>query len=169
MPLREPLGLSSGSHAQVPIVALNGFAVKKPCRSISTPLLPVYFPAGRRPNALRPPVKVDPLYLFIADSNGRNREKHLPGWELVQAMRSNNRGARALAAELLAETENGRLLVRDLRRTRSGLRMLTGITPVEAAQVRKGEDMITPYGLPVVEDCVRCPLRKEKLVLPTVR
>jgi len=81
----------------------------------------------------------------------------------VQAMRSNDRGARALAAELLAETENGRLLVRDLRRTRSGLRMLAwaGIASLEIGQAPKGQEMITPYGLPVVEDCMHCPLRKE--------
>jgi CRP/FNR family transcriptional regulator len=66
-----------------------------------------------------------------------------------------------LAAELLAETEDGRLLVRDLRRTRNGLRMLAGIAPVEIDQATKGNEMITPYGLPIVEDCIRCPLRKE--------
>src|SRR4051794_11140818 len=160
MLLREPLGLSSGSHTQVPIAAFTGFAVKKPCRSVSTPLLPVYSPPGRRPSAARTQVKLDPLYLFYC---GLRRHKHgetSSGWELVQAMRSNNRGARALAAELLAETEDGRLLVRDLRRTRNGLRMLAGITPVETEQATKGNEMITPYGLPIVEDCMRCTLRK---------
>jgi len=53
MLLREPLGLFSGSQTQVPIAALTGFGVKKPCRSISTPLLPVYSPGGRRPNTVR--------------------------------------------------------------------------------------------------------------------
>jgi hypothetical protein len=67
MPLWKPLGLSSGSHAQVPIAALTGFAVKKPCRSISTPLLPVHSPAGRRSNAApaRTQAKLDPLYLSL--------------------------------------------------------------------------------------------------------
>ena len=161
MPLREPLGLSSGSHTQVAIAALTGFAVKKPCRSISTPLPPVYPRAGRRPNAARAPAKLDPLYLFYCGVRWHKDKETSSGWELVQAMRSNNRGARALAAELLAETEDGRLLVRDLRRTRNGLRMLAGAAPVEMGQATKGEEMITPYGLPIVEDCVHCPLRQK--------
>ncbi len=138
MPFREALGLSPGNHAQVPVAALNGFAVKKPCRSISTPLLPVYAPAGRRPNAARAAAKLDPLYLFYCGLRWHKHAETSSGWELVQAMRSNNRGARALAAELLAETEDGRLLVRDLRRTRNGLRMLAGIAPVEIGQATKG-------------------------------
>src|SRR4051794_27671547 len=160
MLLREPLGLSSGSHTQVPIAAFTGFAVKKPCRSVSTPLLPVYSPVGRRPNPARTPLKLDPLYLFYCGLRWHKHAETSSGWELVQAMRSNNRGARALAAELLAETEDARLLVRDLRRTRNGLRMLAGIAPVESHQATKEDDMITPYGLPIVEDCMRCPLRK---------
>src|SRR5947209_7506826 len=161
MLLREPLGLSSGSHTQVPIAALTGFAVKKPCRSVSTPLLPVYSPTGRRPNAARTPAKLDPLYLFYCGVRWHKHGETASGWELVQAMRSNNRGARALAAELLAETEDGRLLVRDLRRTRNGLRMLAGIAPVEIDRSTERNEMITPYGLPIVEDCMHCPLRKE--------
>lgn len=160
MPFREALGLSPGNHAQVQVAALNGLAAKKPCRSISTPLLPVYSPAGRRPNASRVQAKLDPLYLFYCGLRWHKQGETSSGWELVQAMRSNNRGARALAAELLAETEDARLLVRDLRRTRNGLRMLTGIAPVKVCQ-SKGEEMITPYGLPIVEDCMRCPLRKQ--------
>jgi CRP/FNR family transcriptional regulator, cyclic AMP receptor protein len=160
MPLRGPLGLSSGSHTQVPIAALTGLAVKKPCRSISTPLLPVFSPAGRRANVARTEVKLDPLYLFVCGLQWHKHGETSSGWELVQAMRSKNRGARALAAELLAETEDGRLLVRDLRRTRNGLRMLAGITSVETHPATEGNEMITPYGLPIVEDCMRCPLRK---------
>src|ERR1700756_3900724 len=134
MLLREPLGLSTGSQIQIPGAAFTGLAVKKPCRSISTPLLPVYAPAGRRPSTLRAPAKLDPLYLFYCGLRWHKHGETSSGWELVHAMRSNNRGARALAAELLAETENGRLLVRDLRRTRNGLRMLAGIAPPEIEQ-----------------------------------
>ena len=160
MLVREAVGLSLNNQTRIPIAAFNGFAVKKPCRSVSTPFLPVHPPVGRRHDALRKPTKVDPLYLFYCRLKWQKQGETFAGWELVQAMRSNHRGARALAAELLAETKDGRLLVRDLRRTRSGLRMLTGITPPEG-QTKKGEDMITPYGLPIVEDCVHCPLRKE--------
>ena len=163
MPLREPLGLSSGNHTQVPIAALTGLAVKKPCRSISTPLPPVYSPARRRPNAARTPVKLDPLYLFYCGLRWHKHGETSSGWELVQAMRSNNRGARALAAEILAETEDGRLLARDLRRTRSGLSSLSLPHAADSMPglVTKGDNMITPYGLPIVEDCMHCPLKKE--------
>ena len=78
-------------------------------------------------------------------------------------MLSEDRGARAFAAELLARTEDGRLLVRDLRRTRSGLHQLTRATetPIQP-QVANGEaePMNTPYGLQMVENCITCPLRK---------
>jgi len=160
MLVREAVGLSLHNQTRIPIAAVNRFAVKKPCRSVSTPLLPVHPMAVRRQDAQRKPAKVDPLYLFYCRLKWQKQGETFAGWELVQAMRSNHRGARALAAELLAETENGRLLVRDLRRTRSGLRTLTGISAFESGNTKKGEGMITPYGLPIVEDCVQCPLRK---------
>lgn len=163
MPFREALGLSQGNHAQVPVVVLTGFPVKKPCRSVSTAFLPGGPLIGRRQDSAHRPAKLDPLYLFYCGVKWHKCGETASGWELVQAMRSNNRGARALAAELLAETEDGRLLVRDLRRTRSGLSLLSlpGTANSGAGRITKGEDMITPYGLPIVEDCMHCPLRKK--------
>jgi CRP-like cAMP-binding protein len=79
-------------------------------------------------------------------------------------MLSEDRGSRAFAAELLARTEDGRLLVRDLRRTRSGLHQLTRITeaPIQPEVVRgEAEPMNTPYGLQMVENCLTCPLRQK--------
>jgi CRP/FNR family transcriptional regulator len=78
-------------------------------------------------------------------------------------MRSADPASRALAAELLAETENGRLLVRDLRRTRSGLQKMIryrGSNPQQFVQLERGP-MNTPYGLDMVENCMTCKLRKE--------
>ena len=77
-------------------------------------------------------------------------------------MRFGDTKARALAAELLAGTENGRLLVRDLRRTRGGLlRMFrTRKTNPQSVQVET-QPMNTPYGLNVVENCTTCKLRKD--------
>lgn len=164
MPFRGALGLSTGTHTQIPVVALPGLPIKKPCRSVAgAAFLPVQPTVGRQRAAQRKYARLDPLYLFYCGLKWHKSGETASGWELVQAMRSNDRGARALAAELLAETENGRLLVRDLRRTRSGLRMLAwaGIASLEIGQARKGQEMITPYGLPVVEDCMHCPLRKE--------
>ena len=164
MPLRGALGLSTGNHTRVPVSALNGLPLKKPCRSISaTVFLPVQPPVRRHQPPQRSYARLDPLYLFYCGLKWRKSGETASGWELVQAMRSTDRGARALAAELLAETEDGRLLVRDLRRTRSGLKFLAwdGIASVETEQAAKGENMITPYGLPIVEDCMHCPLKKE--------
>jgi CRP/FNR family transcriptional regulator len=79
-------------------------------------------------------------------------------------MRSHDRGARALAAELFADTENGRLLVRDLRRTRSGLRDLALTSDGQFCfknQHRVETPMNTPYGLQVVEDCSTCTLKQK--------
>src|SRR5438876_12284785 len=64
---------------------------------------------SRATKASRP----DPLYLSHCGLNWSRFGDTSSGWELLQAMRSKDRGARALAAEFLAETENGRLLVRD--------------------------------------------------------
>jgi len=78
-------------------------------------------------------------------------------------MGSQDRCERALAAEFLAETENGRLLVRDLRRTRRGL-----VQPARKESVSaefhlhsKEDEMNTPYGLEMVDNCMTCPLRKD--------
>jgi CRP/FNR family transcriptional regulator, cyclic AMP receptor protein len=165
MPFRGALGLSAGAHAQIPLAVLRGLPVKKPCRSVAgSAFLPVQPTVGRQQRtAQRNYARLDPLYLFFCGLKWHKSGETASGWELVQAMRSNDRGARALAAELLAETENGRLLVRDLRRTRTGLRALAwaGIASVEIGQATKGEEMITPYGLPIVEDCMHCPLQKE--------
>jgi hypothetical protein len=76
-------------------------------------------------------------------------------------MRSADRGTRALAAELLAGTENGRLLVRDLRRIRGGLIQLARRNEQPDEGTEKGDDMHTPYGLEMVENCTSCTLRKE--------
>jgi hypothetical protein len=79
-------------------------------------------------------------------------------------MRSQDKGTRALVAELLAETENGRLLVRDLRRLRSGLNQFMRNNNQDLRQSQgqaKGKDMHTPYGLEMVENCTACTLRKD--------
>src|SRR6185437_3807656 len=108
--------------------------------------------------------KPDALYLFFCALQWHERGDTAAGWELVQAMQSGDRVVRAIAAELLAETENGRLRVRDLRRTRGGLTEV--ITMRERAFVQKNngslvDQMNTPYGLQMAEDCGACRLRKK--------
>lgn len=138
------------------------FLGKKPCHSVR------YAPTYARPLSKRAlhslDKKADPLFLFYCGLNWHRGADTSSGWELVQAMRSSDCGSRALAAELLAETENGRLLVRDLRRTRSGLRQIVSTARVTghiSDLQSEAETMKTPYGLQVVEDCNACPLRKK--------
>jgi CRP/FNR family transcriptional regulator, cyclic AMP receptor protein len=122
-----------------------------------------YRTAARHAATLAP--RFDPLYLFHCGMEWHRRGDTGAGWELVEAMRSLDKGARAVAAELLSDTENGRLLVRDLRRTRNGLRQITA-TPEEhfdfknQANAEAGMNT-TPYGLPIVENCRTCTLKKK--------
>lgn len=108
--------------------------------------------------------RFDPQYLLHCSIEWHNHAENTAGWELVQAMRSQDRGARALAAELFSQTENGRLLVRDLRRTRSGLRDLAVSSDGQFCfknQNRKDLPMKTPYGLQMIEDCSTCNLKQK--------
>ena len=137
-----------------------GFPGKKPCHSVR------YSPVPARPSkrALQTLYRnADPLFLFYCGLKWHGSADAGSGWELVQAMRSGERGSRALAAELMAGTENGRLLVRDLRRTRSGLRQITFDRVAGHIKDLRAEadTMKTPYGLQVVEDCNTCRLRKK--------
>lgn len=107
--------------------------------------------------------RFDPQYLLRCSFEWHKCADNTAGWELVQAMRSRDRGARALAAELFSPTENGRLLVRDLRRTRSGLREIAVSADGQFCfknQNRAEAPMNTPYGLQVIEDCNTCPLKR---------
>lgn len=106
--------------------------------------------------------RIDPLYLFFCSAQWHRDGDSTAGWELIHGLRSWDRGARAVAAALLAKTEKSRLLVRDLRRTRSGLDVIaaeyalrpTGQSPDKVVT------MNTPYGLEIIESCLTCKLRK---------
>jgi len=135
---------------------LSRFSVKKSYQSVSR-RGPLPRTTVQRQNL------PDPLYLFFCAQKWHNTGDTTSGWELVQAMHSPNRGVRALAAELFAETVNGRLLVRDLRRTPGGLHEIQHYRP-EAPQTppaERAETMNTPYGLQIVENCASCKLRKQ--------
>jgi CRP/FNR family cyclic AMP-dependent transcriptional regulator len=166
MASRGTLGLVPGNQVRSAIYTHHGRLTKKLCRSISGS---IFLPGrGLGPLAAKdiPPLpapKLDPLYLFHCGVQWHQGADTEAGWELVQAMLSEDRGARAFAAELLARTEDGRLLVRDLRRTRSGLHQFGRTTekPIQLTVVNgEAEAMNTPYGLQIVENCVTCPLRK---------
>ena len=162
MPIREALGIYPANHIPAPVFLPNGFPVRKPSRSVGhTAFLPIQKLAARTAAPTTP--KPDPIFLFYCGLDWHKRAETGAGWELVQGMRSQDKGIRALAAELLAGTENGRLLVRDLRRVRSGLNQFARDNE-ESRQDQgpeKGEDMHTPYGLQMVENCTTCTLRKD--------
>jgi CRP/FNR family transcriptional regulator len=138
-----------------------GLPPKKPCHSVRGNVHSVHV-AAAKPVPKRIRATPDPLFLFYCGARWHRTADTAAGWELVQAMRSADLASRALAAELLAETENGRLLVRDLRRTRSSLQKTIRF-PALATQFKRveAEPMNTPYGLDMVENCLTCKLRKE--------
>jgi len=159
--LRAQPALSRSGYLRGLIFSRSRFSAKKPCHSVrgdlpvSKPSMKVVVPAQ--------PADPDPLYLFVCARGWHNHSDTAAGWELVEAMRSQRRGTRALAAELLAGTQDGRLLVRDLRRTRTGLREVNryrGGVP-QTLQNAEAATMNTPYGLQMVESCLTCKLRKE--------
>jgi CRP/FNR family transcriptional regulator, cyclic AMP receptor protein len=161
---RRALGLYPDNYLQGAIYSQNEFPAKKPCHSVRGAALVSARSLANKVAQREPTPKADALFLFCCGLKWHQSGDTAAGWELVQAMRSEDRGARALAAELLAETENGRLLVRDLRRTRSGLHEIarSNEESVRIEQVTNGEmeEMNTPYGLQMVENCLTCPLRK---------
>jgi len=116
---RSSFGLVPGNQVRRAIYSRKGPVAKKPCRSksggafLSLPGLGFLAATDAPPI---PATKPDPLYLFHCGMQWHQSADTEAGWELVQAMLSEDRGARAFAAELLARTEDGRLLVRDLRR-----------------------------------------------------
>jgi hypothetical protein len=155
---RAEAALARNNQFQAAMFA-TGLPPRKPCRPV-----PGFSGIARSKAA---PVKEaappDPLFLFHCATEWHKTADTASGWELVHALRSQHRGARALAAELLAETENGRLLVRDLRRTRGGLHEIKAYREQPASYSGSAEagSMNTPYGLQMVENCASCALRKE--------
>ncbi len=105
----------------------------------------------------------DPLYLFSCAVSWHQERDASAGWELIQFLRSPDKGARAIAAALLAKTEHARLLVRDLRRARARVtKAATGGAGHPNGQgPSKAAEMNTPYGLEIVESCLTCRLRKD--------
>ena len=63
---------------------------------------------------------LDPLYMFYCGLQWRKHADSGAGWELIEALRLPERRLKAIAASMLARAEHGRLLMRDLERTRIG-------------------------------------------------
>ena len=95
---------------------------------------------------------VDPLYLFSCGVSWHRERNASAGWELIQFLRSQDKGSRAIAAALLARTEHARLLIRDLRRARVRVTKPAALSvenPVGQTP-SKVDGMNTPYGLEIV-------------------
>jgi CRP/FNR family cyclic AMP-dependent transcriptional regulator len=118
-------------------------------------------PKGNRAQAFC--ASVDPLYLFSCGVAWHRERDASAGWELIQFLRSQDKGSRAIAAALLARTEHARLLIRDLRRARVRVTKPAALSvenPVGQTP-SKVDGMNTPYGLEIVESCLTCKLRKD--------
>jgi CRP/FNR family transcriptional regulator, cyclic AMP receptor protein len=118
-------------------------------------------PKGNRAQAFC--ASADPLYLFSCGVLWHRDRDASAGWELIQFLRSQDKGSRAIAAALLARTEHARLLIRDLRRARVRVTkpaVLSVENPVGQTP-SKVDGMNTPYGLEIVESCLTCKLRKD--------
>jgi CRP/FNR family transcriptional regulator, cyclic AMP receptor protein len=133
--------------------------------ALSAPLPPV---AGcidtayaRRPGAAN---GVDPLYLSRLGARWHFEREPAAGWELLEMLRSGDRDARMLAAELLAKTEHGRVLGRDLRKAKARLRRQLPRcgTKHEEMSYHKASAVNAPYGMEIVESCMACKLRKNQ-------
>ncbi len=106
---------------------------------------------------------VDPLYLFSCGVLWHQHRDASAGWELIQFLRSRDRGARGIAAALLAKTESARLLVRDLRRARTHVTKpaIRDAGHADEQESNKAAEMNTPYGLEIVDSCLTCKLRRD--------
>ncbi len=104
----------------------------------------------------------DPLYLFACGLNWHREGEPSAGWELINGVRSDDRNARIIAAELLAKTRHARLRLPDLRRARRRARKLETAKRPREENVNKRATMNTPYGLEMIESCMTCKLRREQ-------
>ena len=105
---------------------------------------------------------VDPLYVFFCGVLWHQERDAGAGWDLIRFLQSADREVRTTAAALLAKTEAGRILVRDLRRARARAAKpaARNLAMPNGQQLMKVAEMNTPYGLEIVENCLSCKLRK---------
>lgn len=104
---------------------------------------------------------MDSLYLFRLGTRWHFEREPAAGWELLYLLRWADGETRARAAELLAHTEHGRILKRDLRRAKARLRrQTTNCAQSKDAAYQQLRNVTAPYGMEVVESCVTCNLRK---------
>jgi CRP/FNR family transcriptional regulator, cyclic AMP receptor protein len=108
-----------------------------------------------QPGSEAHPEEIDPLYLFACHAEWERRSDTSSAWELISAAESCHEDTRANARALLASS-----------------RHLPEQSPVGGAEVFRGkpfrprryrtveENMKTPYGLEIIENCTQCFCRK---------
>lgn len=112
-------------------------------------------PPGRQSAGIGP----DPVRLYASGLRWQREGEASAGWDLVQALRSEDSRTRAIAAGLLARTEDARIPRRAVRRAEQA-QPLTLHDGDERTQV---DTMKTPSGLTIIEDCRTCRVRKIQL------
>jgi CRP/FNR family cyclic AMP-dependent transcriptional regulator len=102
------------------------------------------------PGSQTHPEEIDPLYLFACHAEWERRSDTSSAWELISAAESSHEDTRANARALLASS-----------------RHLHGENPVSGSQIFRPrryrtveENMKTPYGLEIIENCTQCFCRK---------
>lgn len=100
----------------------------------------------------------DPAYLYACGLRWERESDASAGWELVKALRSSDMRTRAIAATLLAKTENTRIPLSAVRRAGRAQR-LTFHDEDEKVQV---DTMKTMHGPTAIEDCTACKLRNSQ-------
>ncbi len=98
----------------------------------------------------------DSAYLYACSLRWHDEREASAGWELVRALRSPDPRTRAIAAALLAKTEDARIPVRAVRQ--AGRPRNIDTTEEKAADKTP---MKTPYGLALMQACNQCTARKD--------
>jgi CRP/FNR family transcriptional regulator len=97
------------------------------------------------------PEEIDPLYLFACHAEWERRTDTSSAWELISAAESSHEGTRANARALLASS----------RHLEGGSPALAGSQLFRPRRYRTVEEnMKTPYGLEIIENCTECFCRK---------
>jgi len=112
---------------------------------------------------------IDPLFLFGCAIRWRTCSDLDAGWDLVRAARSTNQSTRAIALDLLQDTQDqlsrGEGAARENRamdlRGFSGPGVTSPTSLPANRYVRLEASMNTPYGIEIVDDCQRCRLKRD--------
>lgn len=101
------------------------------------------------------PQQIDPLYLFACHMEWELREDTSAAWEVIAAAESGNDDTRAQARDLLSSS-------RHLTETGPGTTETFPVRPKPIVTMEN--DVKTPYGLEIIENCSECTLTNPAFV-----